>query len=90
MIGFGHVICGDSRNSSRGEWLITNGIGGYLSGTMACALLRPGDTCTLVASTRPDPDLDGDSVIAEYPWFTDWVRDTMISLPGLTPRYRAS
>lgn len=24
------------------------------------------------------------SIIAGYPWFTDWGRDTMISLPGLT------
>jgi predicted glycogen debranching enzyme len=27
---------------------------------------------------------DGHSVIAGYPWFTDWGRDTMIALPGLT------
>jgi len=27
---------------------------------------------------------NGDTVIAGYPWFTDWGRDTMISLPGLT------
>ncbi|MEO1670629.1 MAG: amylo-alpha-1,6-glucosidase [Cyanobacteria bacterium J06631_2] len=27
---------------------------------------------------------DGKTVIAGYPWFTDWGRDTMISLPGLT------
>jgi len=27
---------------------------------------------------------DGKSVIAGYPWFGDWGRDTMISLPGLT------
>ncbi len=27
---------------------------------------------------------DGKSVIAGYPWFSDWGRDTMISLPGLT------
>jgi 4-alpha-glucanotransferase len=27
---------------------------------------------------------DGVSVIAGYPWFGDWGRDTMISLPGLT------
>lgn len=27
---------------------------------------------------------DGRSVIAGYPWFTDWGRDAMISLPGLT------
>ena len=28
--------------------------------------------------------IDGHSVIAGYPWFSDWGRDTMISLPGLT------
>ncbi|MFT3887979.1 MAG: amylo-alpha-1,6-glucosidase [Arachnia sp.] len=27
---------------------------------------------------------DGHSVIAGYPWFGDWGRDTMIALPGLT------
>ncbi len=27
---------------------------------------------------------DGRSVIAGYPWFSDWGRDTMIALPGLT------
>ena len=26
----------------------------------------------------------GETVIAGYPWFTDWGRDTMIALPGLT------
>lgn len=34
---------------------------------------------------RPLPDVpNGKSVIAGYPWFGDWGRDTMISLPGLT------
>jgi 4-alpha-glucanotransferase len=34
---------------------------------------------------RPLPQVpDGQSVIAGYPWFGDWGRDTMISLPGLT------
>jgi 4-alpha-glucanotransferase len=34
---------------------------------------------------RPLPDVpDGQSVIAGYPWFGDWGRDTMIALPGLT------
>jgi predicted glycogen debranching enzyme len=28
--------------------------------------------------------VDGLSVIAGYPWFADWGRDTMLSLPGLT------
>ena len=36
---------------------------------------------------RPDPALadpdEGVTVIAGYPWFGDWGRDTMISLPGL-------
>ncbi len=29
-------------------------------------------------------DGEGQTVIAGYPWFGDWGRDTMISLPGLT------
>ena len=34
---------------------------------------------------RPAPDdPDGRSIIAGYPWFGDWGRDTMIALPGLT------
>jgi predicted glycogen debranching enzyme len=100
------------------------------------ALLRPGETLTLVASTEAEPDLDGAaalarreayeaellerakeqfsvpmpnsiqqlvlaadqfvvkrptpanpdgrSLIAGYHWFSDWGRDTMIALPGLT------
>jgi predicted glycogen debranching enzyme len=33
---------------------------------------------------RKAPDgLDGTTIIAGYPWFADWGRDTMISLPGL-------
>ncbi len=28
--------------------------------------------------------LEGKSIIAGYPWFGDWGRDTMIALPGLT------
>ena len=35
-------------------------------------------------STGPVPDTtEGATVIAGYHWFTDWSRDTMISLPGL-------
>ncbi|MDD5322251.1 MAG: amylo-alpha-1,6-glucosidase [Methylococcales bacterium] len=34
---------------------------------------------------RPLPEqADGESIIAGYPWFGDWGRDTMIALPGLT------
>jgi predicted glycogen debranching enzyme len=38
----------------------------------------------LFVIARPLPDLpEGRSVIAGYPWFGDWGRDTMIALPGL-------
>ena len=35
--------------------------------------------------SRPTPqDADGKTVLAGYHWFSDWGRDTMIALPGLT------
>lgn len=35
--------------------------------------------------SRPLSDFpDGESIIAGYPWFGDWGRDTMIALPGIT------
>lgn len=37
----------------------------------------------IVARAAPDVP-DGRTVVAGYPWFTDWGRDTMIALPGLT------
>jgi predicted glycogen debranching enzyme len=36
----------------------------------------------IVARKNPDGSI-GSTVIAGYPWFADWGRDTMISLPGL-------
>ncbi|MBZ0318975.1 MAG: amylo-alpha-1,6-glucosidase [Anaerolineae bacterium] len=51
----------------------------------------PAEICQLVLAAdqfvvnRPSPhDPDGKTVIAGYPWFEDWGRDTMISLAGLT------
>lgn len=40
----------------------------------------------IVNRTAPDADDDktGKTIIAGYPWFGDWGRDTMIALPGLT------
>ena len=35
-------------------------------------------------ATDAEPAADGRSILAGYPWFSDWGRDTMISLPGLT------
>ena len=37
----------------------------------------------VVDRTVPGTD-HGKTIIAGYPWFTDWGRDTMIALPGLT------
>ncbi len=37
----------------------------------------------IVSRTLPD-GTEGQTVIAGYPWFGDWGRDTMIALPGLT------
>src|SRR6266481_9178178 len=37
----------------------------------------------IVKRSLPE-EADGRSIIAGYPWFGDWGRDTMIALPGLT------
>lgn len=39
-IGFGREICGDLTIAAAREWLVTNGIGGYASGTVAGVLTR--------------------------------------------------
>ena len=101
----------------------------HLHGASFSATLKVGESVTIAASTRPDPNLNGQSslesryryesslinpqqpewiqqltlaadqfivsrplrdqpegktIIAGYPWFGDWGRDTMISLRGLT------
>src|SRR5262245_7129401 len=37
----------------------------------------------IVRRSNAQGELQGTSVIAGYPWFSDWGRDTMIALPGL-------
>ncbi|MGA7934936.1 MAG: amylo-alpha-1,6-glucosidase [Kovacikia sp.] len=39
-INFGREVCGDLAQSEVREWLVTNGIGGYASGTVAGVLTR--------------------------------------------------
>ncbi|MEB3295324.1 MAG: amylo-alpha-1,6-glucosidase [Synechococcales bacterium] len=39
-IQFGRAICGDLHSAERREWLVSNGIGGYASGTIAGLLTR--------------------------------------------------
>jgi len=45
-------------------------------------LARAADQFVVDRATAGAPD--GKSIIAGYPWFGDWGRDTMIALPGLT------
>ena len=40
MLDFGRDICGHLPLAERREWLVTNGIGGYASGTVAGLLTR--------------------------------------------------
>jgi predicted glycogen debranching enzyme len=39
-LGFGRELCADYECASKREWLVTNGIGGYASGTVAGSLTR--------------------------------------------------
>jgi predicted glycogen debranching enzyme len=40
LVAFGRSICGDLASGLRREWLVTNGLGGYASGSLAGALTR--------------------------------------------------
>ena len=40
MFEFGRDVCGDLVNTERREWLVTNGLGGFASGTIAGMLTR--------------------------------------------------
>jgi predicted glycogen debranching enzyme len=51
-IGFGREICGDLPAAEAREWLVTNGLGGYASGTVAGSLTRRYHG-VLVAALRP-------------------------------------
>jgi predicted glycogen debranching enzyme len=52
VIDFGRDICGDLHDAERREWLVTNGIGGYASGTVAGLLTRRYHG-VLVAALKP-------------------------------------
>jgi len=55
FLHFGRDICGDYESASAREWLVTNGIGGYASGTISGALTRRYHGL-LVAALRPPLD----------------------------------
>ncbi|MCC5787874.1 MAG: glycogen debranching enzyme family protein [Phycisphaerales bacterium] len=48
-----------------------------------CALAEAGADFIVMRTPANIADEPGESVIAGYPWFSDWGRDTMIALPGL-------
>ena len=50
---------------------------------VAAALCLAADQC-LVARGSPAAASTAGTILAGYPWFADWGRDTMIALPGLT------
>ena len=56
----------------------------YLASTSASDSSRS-DSSKIGKKKKSDSrTIEGKSIIAGYPWFSDWGRDTMISLPGLT------
>ena len=71
MVTFGRALCGDWREASGREWLVTNGLGGYACGTVALANTRryhgllvaslapPGARTLLVAKFDAALDYDG-------------------------------
>jgi predicted glycogen debranching enzyme len=52
-VDFGRAVCGDLPASSEREWLVTNGIGGFASGTISCALTRRYHGLLFAALTPP-------------------------------------
>ncbi len=70
-----------ARRQERDEQLVTQaGLGDAPADVQHLA--RAADQFVVDRATAEDPD--GTSIIAGYPWFGDWGRDTMIALPGLT------
>jgi predicted glycogen debranching enzyme len=73
LVTFGHAICGDLEAGLRREWLVTNGLGGYASGTLngittrryhgllVAALEPPVARTVLVASMVEQARYDGAS-----------------------------
>jgi predicted glycogen debranching enzyme len=51
-------------------------------------IVRRGGTGAIGAPGAAASQAAASSIIAGYPWFTDWGRDTMISLPGLATSLR--
>ena len=90
LISFGREICGDRPSALRREWLVTNGLGGYASGTLAgvntrryhgllvAALTPPAGRTVLVAGLSEWAVLDG----RRYPLSTHEFGDCTVDPDG--------
>lgn len=66
---------------------LTRGLNGWTPDAQSLALAADKFIVRRVAASRQEgvgTETNDATVIAGYPWFTDWGRDTLISLPGLT------
>ena len=66
----------------RADWSRQTGVDPLAAPVPVTQLVLAADQFVVARASPEEPD--GYTVIAGYPWFTDWGRDTMISLPGLT------
>jgi predicted glycogen debranching enzyme len=90
MLDFGRDICGNEQQATQREWLVTNGIGGYASGTISgiltrryhgvlvAALLPPLGRTLLVAQLNEQAVYDGEV----YPLFTNRWDDELVDPSG--------
>jgi len=96
-ITFGSEITGDLARAEEREWLITNGLGSYGSGTVAgtrtrayhgllmAALRAPADPCErtlLVAALEEVVEVGGRSISLGHPWMVSF------ALEGTVPTWR--
>ena len=70
------MACTDPQNVPAGPSIVCN------SPSLVIRKLARAANDFVVYRKNPDGS-DGTSIVAGYPWFADWGRDTMISLPGL-------
>jgi predicted glycogen debranching enzyme len=90
LVSFGREVCGDLAAGLRREWLVTNGLGGYASGTLAgpntrryhgllvAALAPPVERTVLVGAAVEWADYDGN----RYPLFAFEYADGTIDRAG--------
>ncbi len=67
------------------QWSSADAPAASAAPTWVRQLILAADQFVVKRDIPDDPeDSDGKSIIAGYHWFSDWGRDTMIALPGLT------